>query len=115
MKTGITLTLLTLISFSAHSADTWTPFYSMEKVQSLASWNGGAIRVEPTTGTNPANCSSTARYDFLYIGGTQESRSAVVTAIYTAFATGKDIRLLIDGSQCSPSGSAIIIGAQLQK
>jgi len=92
-------------------ADVWTSPYVIQQIQPLVEWNGGLIRVQPSTATNPAGCTASNYYDLTYDAGTQESRSAVVSALYTAFVTGKQVRLFIDDNQCSPAGSAIIRGA----
>jgi len=86
---------------------------TIEKVQPLIEWNGGAVRIEPSNGQNPANCSDTRYYDLTFDVGTQELRSAVLTAIYTALATNKNIRFFIDDNQCSPAGVPIIRGAYI--
>ena len=115
MKFKLITAFFGFVTLPAICADVWTPYYSIEKVQSLASWQGGMIRIEPTQTTNPANCTKNDRYDFAFAEGTPESRAAVISALYTAFTTGTDVRLLIDGSKCSVTGVPLVKGTQMKK
>ena len=90
-------------------ADTWSAYVILTSVQPLTVWNGGAIRVQPITATNPDGCTSNYYYDFTYDSGTQETRAAVVAAIYMAFTTGKQIKFYVDGDKCSPADAPIIM------
>jgi len=109
------LIVLELIS-SAALADQWSQAVNISKVEPLVNWNGGMIRVIPSTAsTNPANCGLGTVYDFTYDAGTQEIRSATVSALYMAFTTGKKIRFYIDSTKCSLGGSPIIRGVQLEQ
>ena len=92
-------------------SDTWSAYVTLTSVQPLTVWNSGAIRVQPITATNPAGCTSNYYYDFTYDSGTQETRAAVVAAIYMAFTTGKQIKFYDDGDKCSPANAPIIRGA----
>jgi hypothetical protein len=92
-------------------ADTWSTYVTISSIQPLTEWSGGAIRIQPATETNPAGCASTVYHDFTYDSGTEESRSAVVAAMYTAFTTGKRIKFFIDSDECSPANAPVIRGA----
>lgn len=57
-------------------------YYVLTAVESHTEYNGGSVRVQPTTSVNPANCPNMVVYDFLYMSGTQELRLATVSLIY---------------------------------
>lgn len=101
---------------TASNADEWSPKVKLALVQPLVSYAGGIIRVELTSSisTNPANCTNYWLYDFRYDVGTQESRSAVVSALYMAFASGKEVKLYIDSSTCSPVNTPVIRGVSVE-
>lgn len=105
------LMIILMVTTTPVLSDTWSSNVTLTSLQPLTEWSGGAIRIQPTTATNPAGCSNTSYYDFTYDSGTQETRSPVVAAIYTAFTTGKQIKFYIDGDKCSPAGSPIVRGA----
>lgn len=113
MKRYFAILLMLCLNSTSVWSDTWSSYVVLTSVQPLTEWGGGMIRVQPSTSTNPATCTNSGVYDFTYDSGTQESRSAVVAAIYAAFTSGKQIRFYIDSDSCSPGNAPIIRGVFL--
>jgi len=109
----VSFILLIIFSQSVNAGGQWTPAIQLTVVEPLVEWNGGAIRIFPSTSTNPAGCSNTVVYDFIFDAGTRETRSATVSAIYIAFTADKSIKLYIDTEVCSFGGAPVVRGASL--
>jgi len=115
MKKLYQLFIILLIVFSqpVFADGQWAPAVQLTVIEPLVEWNGGAIRIFPSTSTNPAGCSNTVVYDFIFDVGTHETRSATVSAIYLAFTANKNIRFYIDTDVCSPGNAPVVRGAQV--
>jgi hypothetical protein len=108
MKKSLTAPLLLAASMTTY-ADTWTGQLHVTLVEPLLSWNSGAIRVVVDANVNASPCGTTTIFDFLYSGGTSESRASIVSALYMALAADKTIRLYY-ADTCSPWGTPVITG-----
>ena len=102
--------MLLACAASESHAETWTAAVGIEMVEPLASWQGGIVRVKLDTPLVTTQCGTTAVVDFVYTQGTQETRAAVISALYMAFAMEKKIRLYVVDNACSPPGAPIFTG-----
>ena len=91
-------------------AETWTQAVGMELVEPLATWQGGMVRVKLDTPLVTTSCGTTAVVDFVFSHGTQETRSAVIAALYMAFASDRKVRLYVVDGACSPVGAPMFTG-----
>ena len=95
---------------NASVADTWTQELGLTKVEPLVSYQNGIVRVVVDATVNTTNCGNSNVLDFLFTGGTQESRSATLSALYMALAAGKRVLFYLSSTACSPIGTPVITG-----
>jgi hypothetical protein len=105
--------LVGLVMLSASSpllADSWTQQLGIVKVNPLVAWQGGMVRVVVDATVTTTNCGTGTVLDFIFSGGTQESRSAALSALYMAMASGKRVEFYLSSTACSSVGSPVITG-----
>jgi hypothetical protein len=51
--------------------------------------------------------------ELLFTTGTQETRSSLVAALYTALAEQKTVTFLLSSAACSPDGLPVIVGMHI--
>jgi hypothetical protein len=95
---------------SAAVADDWTQELSVVKLEPLVSWQGGAVRIVVDATVTTSLCGNGIVLDFMFTGGTQESRSATLSALYMAFAADKRVKFYVSSTSCSPVGTPMITG-----
>jgi len=97
-------------------SDTWTPLHTIESIQPHEKHGGGLLRVSfsPAATVNPANCASTTYYDLVLSGQPTVATNTVISALYLAFATGRQVYFFVDGNNCS-SGLATFTGLIIPK
>jgi len=103
---------------SAH-ADEWAAVsgvvkqFHLVKVEPLIPWSGGAVRVVVDSAIPSTYCGGSSTVGDVLLGtsgaGTQESRSATLSAIYMALAANRTITLYLSTSSCS-SGAPLVLG-----
>jgi hypothetical protein len=91
-------------------SETWSQPVTLLLVEPLASWQGGLLRIKTDTPIVTASCGTTTVLDFVYQGGTEESRKAVVAAVYMALAGDRQVRLYVSDTTCSAVGAPIFTG-----
>ncbi len=74
---------------------------------------GGMVRVKVDTPLVTAQCGTATILDFTFQGGTEESRKAVVAALYMAFAMERQVRLYISDTACSAAGAPLFTGMDI--
>ena len=99
-----------LVASNALLADSWTQELGLVKVEPLVAYQGGMVRVVVDATVSTTNCGNGTVLDFLFTGGTQESRSATLSALYMALAAGKRVEFYLSSTACSPVGPPVITG-----
>jgi hypothetical protein len=94
-------------------AETWTPVLTIEAITPMSSWFGGLVRVRLGTNITTSNCGTTNEIDFAFNGGTAESRSAVISALYIAFASDRNARFALSDTACSAPGNPLFTGLDM--
>ncbi len=111
------VTLLTVPGLS--HADDWIggSGLSISALEPQIAAEGGVIRVDLVSSTSVPYCGNASGQaqilEFLFAGGTQETRSALVAAIYLAFAESKAVTFLLSSSGCSPYGYPVVVGMHI--
>ncbi|GFE83476.1 hypothetical protein GCM10011487_54760 [Steroidobacter agaridevorans] len=95
------------------AAETWSQAVTIESIKPLASWQGGLVRVVINTNIVTSNCGTTNEIDFGFSGGTQESRSAVLGALYVAFATARPLKFALHDTSCSVASQPLFTGVEV--
>ena len=110
-------TIITLFTgVSPSRADDWIGGggVPLSAVEPMTTYEGGAIRVMLVNPLNVPYCGNSSGQasilHVVYTNGTQESRSALVAALYMALAQGKTVTFLLSSASCSPDGSPVIVG-----
>jgi hypothetical protein len=106
---GAVLVAIVVWSGSAF-ADEWTGAVVITSVMPLLSAEGGAVRVNLSAPVATSLCGTTPTFDLVLTGGTQASESALVAALYMAFATGKATTFLLSSTTCSPWSQPLVVG-----
>lgn len=71
---------------------------------------GGMVRIKTDAPIVTAGCGTATVLDFVYSGGNEESRKAVIAALYMAVAMERQVRLYISDTACSPPGAPVFTG-----
>jgi hypothetical protein len=83
-------------------ADVWSPtLVTIESIKPLAAWQGGILRIKVSSPMSVANCVSSNEIDLSYSVGTSETRSAVIAALYLAFASQQSVKFMLSDTSCS--------------
>lgn len=96
-------------------AETWSAPVGIELVEPLSAWQGGMVRVKLDTSLVTAQCGTTNIFDFVFTQGTQETRSAVISALYMAFIADRKVRLYVVDNACSAPGAPMFTGLDVLK
>jgi hypothetical protein len=113
MLNGVAKAMLTIslgMAAPVVHSETWSQPVTLLLVEPLASWQGGLLRVKTDAPIVTPSCGTATILDFVYQGGTEESRKAVVAAVYMAFATDRQVRLYVSDTTCSAPGAPIFTG-----
>lgn len=104
--------MLLIGAASGAQAETWTAPLDIDFIEPLASWQGGMVRVKLVTPLVTSQCGTSSVVDFVYTmaNSTQETRAAVISALYMAFAMEKKIKLYVVDNACSPVGAPMFTG-----
>ena len=113
MKAFLVAASLAVLAPHPSFADVWTDPVGLVAVEPHATWQGGILRVILDRSLATSACGTTYVFDFVYSGGTQESRATVVSGLMMALAANKQVRLYISDAACSPPGAPLITGAQI--
>jgi len=105
--------ILALAGASTSQAETWSGFFGIEMIEPLAVWQGGMVRLKLDAPLVSAQCGTTQVVDFMFTQGTQETRGAVIGALYMALAADKKIRLYVIDNACSPVGAPMFTGVDV--
>lgn len=83
-----------LISLS-HAGAAWTGNVGIKNIGVHTDYLGGflGLTIHEAVVTNPAQCSDTSAYDIVYTVGIQETRSSLISLLYTAKASSKKVSL----------------------
>lgn len=102
--------MLLITAASTSHAEIWSAAYGIELVEPLATWQGGIVRVKLDAPIVTTQCGTTQVVDFVFTQGTQETRAAVISALYMAFAADKKIQLYVVENACSAPGAPMFTG-----
>jgi hypothetical protein len=91
-------------------AETWSQPVTLLLVEPMASWQGGMIRIKTDAPIVTSHCGTATILDFVFDGGTDESRKAVIAALYMAFSMDRQVRLYVSDTTCSPPGAPVFTG-----
>lgn len=114
MLTKIPAILLALLLCSSSAiADEWSAPSTISQIEPHTEYQNGSLRIHSNATTNPKLCSKPYVYDFLFDTGANETRAAVVSGLYMAFTSGKQVAFYIDSDTCSPADSPIVRGIKI--
>lgn len=106
-----------LLGSGVASADSWTGSITISSIEPMIVAEGGVVEVGPSTPTTVPFCGNASgqatAFDLVFTNGTQETRSALIAALYLALSESKPITLLLSSSGCSAYGYPVIVGMNI--
>lgn len=96
------------------SADVWSPTVAIKSIKPLAAWGGaGIVRVKVSTQLSVVGCVASDEIDLSFSVGTAESRSAVLAALYLAFASQQSVKFFLSDTSCSIGSFPLFTGVEV--